>query len=634
MKKKIEKIELQLKELGNNQPIRRVDLLNQLAWEIGYNDLQRAFHYTLEAKKSAESVSYQLGIARSNRNLGFYYYTLSDYDQGLRYSYEALNAFEQLKEKDEEGKILSIIGLIYWSLGNFDLSVDYLNKSQHCFLSTNNEEDLAWTLTSLGGVYEELGDYDTALTHHNKSLRLFRNVGEKLGEARALSGIGKVYEDKNELPEALKYHRQSLVMYQELDSKNGESRALNDIGAVCFKLNDFSEALIYHKKSLELRRQIGNKSAEVTSLLNIGKVFNRLQKPEKALHVLKQAREFAEETYANPKLYQAHQALSEAYEMTGNLQKALEHLKTYQKIREEVFGDEANTKLKNLQIQHEVEKSEKEAEIHRLKNIELKEALKRLKQSNQDLQETQVQLVQSEKMAVLGQLTAGIAHEINSPIGAVKSSADVSSRCVQKIKENLVEQGAEKNSPNGSLNKTIEVLEKNQNVILDAVDRIAGIVMSLKSFARLDEAEYKVADIHEGIESTLKLISYEIADRIEIEKDFATLPQFRHYPNQLNQVFMTILSNAIQAIEGRGSITIKTSRKHKNILIDISDTGKGMPPKVVESLFDLGFTTKYSRVGIGMGLHNAFNIIQKHKGTIEVNSKVGIGTNFLISLPM
>ena len=243
--------------------------------------------------------------------------------------------------------------------------------------------------------------------------------------------------------------------------------------------------------------------------------------------------------------------------------------------------------------------------------------------------------MQTEKMAALGQITAGIAHEINNPIGAVKSSADVSIRGLKKIKQVLEQsESIQDVLNNNSYQKALDILETNSEVTLSAVERIASIVNSLKNFARLDEAEYKKADLHEGIESTLTLIQHEIGKNIKIEKDFGKIPAMNHFPNQLNQVFMTLLRNAIQAIGKKGAISIKTQINGKNAIIKIADTGRGMPPEIRDSLFELGFTTKRSRVGVGMGLYTASNIVQKHKGTIEVTSEVGKGTEFVIKLPL
>ena len=628
MSETVKQLESKLKKLKNASTPEKVDLLVKLAWNIGYDDLKRAFDLDKQAQKLAEKLSYESGLAFVKRNLGFYYYTQSDFAKALKKSFEALEKFEELENQNEHANALGIIGMIYWSLGNFELALDHLHKSEKLFKEIENMERLPWTLTTLGGVYQNLGDTNKALRYHNKSLKLFRSYENKLGEARALSGLGTVYESQKEFEKALKRNQTALKIFLEIKNELGESRVYNDLGSIHQLQGNFAEALKYHQASLRIRQKLGLKHAEITSLLNLGKLYIQIKDSEKALGFLQKALVYAKQSDAKPKLYQVHQALSEAYEQQGDLASALKHLKSFEKIKDVVLGDETKTKLKNMEIHFEVEKSQKEAEIHRLKNIELKHAL-------DNLRETQVQLVQTEKMATLGQITAGIAHEINNPIGAVKSSADVSIRGLEKIKQVLEQSESIPDVLNSnSYQKALDILETNSKVTLSAVERIASIVNSLKNFARLDEAEYKKADLHEGIESTLTLIQHEIGKNIKIKKDFGKIPAMNHFPNQLNQVFMTLLRNAIQALGKKGAISIKTQVNGKNAIIKIADTGRGMPPEIRDSLFELGFTTKRSRVGVGMGLYTAYNIVQKHKGTIEVTSEVGKGTEFVIKLPL
>jgi len=141
-------------------------------------------------------------------------------------------------------------------------------------------------------------------------------------------------------------------------------------------------------------------------------------------------------------------------------------------------------------------------------------------------------------------------------------------------------------------------------------------------------------DLHDGIESTLALIQHEIRDGVEIIKEFGALPQVKCRPGEINQVFMTILTNAAQAIDNSGKVSIKTAHDGDEVSIAISDTGKGIPDDQLHTLFDLDFTTKGTRVGVGMGLPSAYNIIKKHQGELTVQSKVGKGTSFIITLPV
>ncbi len=253
----------------------------------------------------------------------------------------------------------------------------------------------------------------------------------------------------------------------------------------------------------------------------------------------------------------------------------------------------------------------------------------------EQLQETQNQLVLKEKMASLGNLVAGVAHEVNNPVGAVVSAADVSKRCIVKIKGCLSE-----NLSSGELQeskqfqKAIYALEQNNEIANVASQRVTKIVRSLKNFARLDEAELQKADIHEGLDSTLTLLHHQIKNRIEVAKNYGDLPMIECFPNQLNQVFMNLLMNASQAIEDKGEIKIETSAKNNQVEIKISDSGKGIPADKVDKIFDPGFTTKGVGVGTGLGLSISYNIIEKHNGSIGVESEPGKGATLKIVLPI
>jgi signal transduction histidine kinase len=270
-------------------------------------------------------------------------------------------------------------------------------------------------------------------------------------------------------------------------------------------------------------------------------------------------------------------------------------------------------------------------------NAKLQEYSQTLEQKVEErthaLKEAQSQLIMKEKMASLGSLVAGVAHEVNTPIGAIYSAADVTRRCIEKI-QSLLKSGQtlkEANS-NTQLHKSFKILEDNNKVTTTASKRIAKIVQSLKTFARLDEAEFLKADIHEGLDSTLTLIDHEIKTRITVIKQYGEIPEIECYPNELNQVFMNVLMNAVQAIEQDGQIVIKTYLEDDKVIVKISDDGRGIPPDAMDKIFNPGFTSKGVGVGTGLGLSISYNIIQKHHGEIRVESEVGKGTTFFIIL--
>jgi len=251
-------------------------------------------------------------------------------------------------------------------------------------------------------------------------------------------------------------------------------------------------------------------------------------------------------------------------------------------------------------------------------------------------------------MASLGQITAGVAHEIKNPLSYSQANIEPLSRDVKDIvtilkkydtiikERNLQEEFAEVEKLKGDLD--FHELLKEINLLLEGIkegtSRTAQIVKSLGNFSRVGEEKWAMGNIHNGIDSTLTLLSGEIAGRLTINKDYGDLPEIECFPGKLNQVFMNILSNGIQAIEGNGEINIKTYSDGGNVKIIVRDSGRGMSEEVQKRIFEPFYTTKEMGKGSGLGLSICYNIIAQHNGNIEVYSKVGEGTEFNITLPL
>jgi signal transduction histidine kinase len=286
------------------------------------------------------------------------------------------------------------------------------------------------------------------------------------------------------------------------------------------------------------------------------------------------------------------------------------------------------------------------------KNKKLETALGRL-------EDTQTQMIQSEKMASIGQLAAGVAHEINNPTGYVSSNLKTLSDYLKEIgqligkyqsfieslshgKSNgVVDNDAVETIQNiKSFEEDIDIgflLEDIDDLIGDCregTDRIKKIVLDLKDFAHPGEDKLQQMDINRGLESTLNVVYNELKYKATLHKNFGDIPMVNAYPQQLNQVFMNILVNAAQAIEKKGDIHIVTQKKDDSVEIEISDTGCGIDPENLSRIFDPFFTTKDVGKGTGLGMNIAYNIVKKHDGTIDVRSEPGKGTTFTIRIPI
>ncbi len=281
---------------------------------------------------------------------------------------------------------------------------------------------------------------------------------------------------------------------------------------------------------------------------------------------------------------------------------------------------------------------------------ELTRANSELQELNAKLAQAQNQLVQSEKMASIGMLAAGVAHEINNPIGFIKSNTQTMGKYVdellqvvsayEQVQAQLPQHGALFADLNRLKEKTGFDYKKRDIVALlsesnQGLERVTQIVRNLRDFSHMEAQErWAMDDIHLGIESTLNVIWNELKYTCDVVKEYGDLPPVECVISQLNQVFMNLLVNASQAIETKGTITIRTGVTGQEVWVEISDTGVGIPPENLKSIFDPFFTTKPVGKGTGLGLSVSYNIIQKHHGRIEVASKVGEGSTFRVWLPI
>jgi signal transduction histidine kinase len=325
----------------------------------------------------------------------------------------------------------------------------------------------------------------------------------------------------------------------------------------------------------------------------------------------------------------------------GYLAKSFNQMTTaLRETREKLHDHQRRLQAQNQELEEKSQSlAQRNTEIER-KNHDLENALAKLKR-------TQLQLVQSERMASLGQLTAGIAHEINNPVNFVSSNINPLRRDVAdllailaKYEEHIGAQHLqEKFQAVDALKKDLDFsymqqeIENLLNGIQEGARRTSEIVRSLRNFTRLGEDERKPADINKGLESTLLMLQHQLKKRVEVIKDFGVLPEIMCYPGKLNQVFMNILVNASQAIVGSGKIFIKTSYDGEIVTISIKDTGVGMSNEIKQHIFEPFFTTKGVGEGTGLGLPITYGIIEEHDGNIEVYSEPGKGSEFVITLP-
>jgi two-component system NtrC family sensor kinase len=301
-----------------------------------------------------------------------------------------------------------------------------------------------------------------------------------------------------------------------------------------------------------------------------------------------------------------------------------------------LHGNEVQLRIRNLlqtrtlHLQLKAQNASLEQQVRERTDLAaaIAETNQELEETNRKLRETQAHLIQSEKMASLGQLVAGIAHEINNPLSFLINNIFV----VQQGLCQLAAVTSSESFPPEILPK-LGRMQTRMSDMQEGATRVKDLVSKLRTFSRLDEGTYKTVNIHESIESVLLFLRHKMEHRIEVERCFGSTEHLSCFAGEFNQVLMNVIANAIDSMPGDGKITITTRSENGQFSISVRDTGKGIPENIRNKIFDPFFTTKPVGDGTGLGLAISYGIVKAHNGSIEFSSREGEGTEFIVKIP-
>ncbi|MEO1259752.1 MAG: tetratricopeptide repeat protein [Bacteroidota bacterium] len=545
---------------------------------------------------------------------------------------------------------------------------------------------IARSYGSVGNVYFELNQMELALENYQKSLSIRQAIKDKRVPPQSFGfsmfNIGKVLFRQKKFAEAERYYQQSIDSFKVARSNQFILQVTQALGKLYTEQGDLAKANLYLNEALDFSNKIEATTIRGKVFVDLAALYEAQGEPRKAIEALETAVETFKKTSSRKNLKIAYQTLAELHEIEGNNETAVRYFKAFDAIKDSLLTDESVQKLAELQVKYDLEQKEQKIELleerqQQEKNLRLllvfgilltlgaafsifianekrkkaylelvteKEKTDRL---YKDLQFAQSQLVQSEKMASLGQLTAGIAHEINNPVNYITSSVEAMKLDFEDLKK-LLDLLFELEQKKGddplpelfALARSIDakyVTEEMTNLI-ESIERGAlrtkDIVKNLRTFSRGTNESTLEADLHEGLNSTIAILTHKMKDRIQLHRDYADLPPVRCHISRLNQVFLNMLDNAIQAINGNGDIYVKTYQEDGFVKISIKDTGTGIDKATQQKLFEPFFTTKEIGKGTGLGLSISYGIIEQHGGKITVQSSPGNGAEFIVSLPV
>jgi signal transduction histidine kinase len=598
-------------------PVRRIDAMAALAWELRNADWPRAHALASEARELAIAHGYKLGQARAARAMAMTIHDTTGMPRLIGLAEEAKRLFDEVGDAPGRAASRDFLASVYEYVGEqtaaLELALDALSIAR----AFGDPIRQGYALSNVGGILAASGEVDAGVERLQEALQLFESARNPAGVATICTRLCKVLKAADRSDQALQYaercrdvaeqtqdewsYASALAVIAELESERGRPAEAERLYRTALAaLVAVSRDMLGSGIQVALARLLMRQGALAEAGRELHDALGRVEGD--AISIVVEG--------------DAHQALAELYEQRGELASAIVHLRKAQALRERIAERDARNKLAQVEARAAMEAARKDAEIHKLRFVEL--------------HAMQSKLVEAEKMALLGTLAAGAAHELNTPLGVLRSSTELSASAIDRLLLLLGGQG----NGNAQVAKLAGVLESSRQSTAQAVQRLSAVIQSFKRFTQLDQAELCAFDVREGLESALALLAPAIPGAVELERRFAEVPRIEGWPRQLNQAFLTVLQNAIEAIDAAGVVSAETSATADHVLVRIRDSGRGMSPEKAAHLFDMAWAGEGARTKMRMGLSAAQATVRKHGGEIAVDSTPGQGTTVTFTFPI
>jgi C4-dicarboxylate-specific signal transduction histidine kinase len=598
----------------------QIDLQLQIAYSLSSTDIRAALDFANQALREAEEIASIRWIAEAKLAIGSLYDFLGVNEDATEYLVEALASFEILNDSVKQASTLMQIGNTFFYLKQFDTALKKFNQVSEFGRALNDTSLIISGLNARAAVYGNISKMDSALILFKEAHALARQYGSLQQEILAYYNMGDVHLYSGRRTQALEVF-QDLENYYDL--KTNSPKHLSSL------YNSMTKAYV-DKKNLEMAKKYS----------------------EKTLHALQENMRLTE--YPE---YFLHLFRIDSLEQ--NYEQALAHYTRYKELNDSVSNASFRERVANLDIFYELQSKENQIERLTLDNQfkDLKIRQKRLtnygytvlsllmltivflvirsyrkiqekntllEKQKEDLKAAQQRLVQSEKMASIGTLTAGIAHEINNPLNFISGGLNI----IQELQESLDWEGREKDQ---------QRCMQASKMAFDGLDRSISIVKALMTFSHRGGSKKAETDLNETIDNTLMFLSSKISDDIQIVKKYSLEKTVPVFPEKMHQVIINILDNAIFAVNRETSgpkiITISTGKKGNKMILSFTNTGPSIAEEHLDQLFDPFFTTKDPGQGTGLGLSICYTLVSEHGGEIDArNTRDGV--IFTVSIPI
>lgn len=589
-------------ELANRIGDKKLEAIALRYVGIGYglsSHYKKALEYYFRALSASKAINFFEGIGYCYNNIAINYSNFGNKARAMEYYQKALQVHQMAKNLEGIAIALQNIGELYYDWGNYDKALEYELQSIRICEAENFREDLLDPLITIGEIYNLWKNYDKAIEYYEQAYEICQEFSNKEKSAQVLVKIGRFYSFKQEYSGALEYYEKCRQISQEIGHKEGIANALGEIGLTYWKLGDTKKALKYLEDSLSMTKEIGHKQKIAIVMRNIARVHQTVGNYDKSLEYLEKSLNLAREIESNEIIKEIYFIYSELYSQMDVFEKALEFYKKYSHLKDRLLSEESRRRITDLHTKYEIEKKEREAEIYRLKNIELREA-----------------------NATKDKFFSIIAHDLKNPLAVMLGFSDF-------LKENVE-------------TLSTDDLKNSINRVNLAANHINKLLQNLLEWARAQtgKLEFEPENIELGhlVDDVIGLLkghalSKSITLRSEVEEKIRVYAD----ENLFRTIMRNLISNAIKFTEREGEIRIQAEEDTDHICISVSDTGIGISAENIRKLFriDESYTTKGTdkEEGTGLGLILCKEFVEKHGGKIWVESDLGKGSTFKFTLP-
>lgn len=668
----------------------QISTLTALCFQLRHQHPDSAIAYGQQALGLALQHDLPFHQAYALSRLGLLSTIKGNFEQAQKELDQSLNIFTTLQDSIKMADAYQGLGNVYRRSGQLAKALEaHLTCKKIREERGGTAQTIGWACHNIGTVFLATKEWNKALTYFEKAIQHYDGLDNYYDQATTLNNIFVVHYKQGNYEAALRYIERARGIFEEQGQVLREGTTLINIGELLTKLKRPAEAQSKLERAVRLFEQVKDSTYLPMAINTLGYLHHDQGRHRTALTYFQKGLALAQAKNDIHGMMEVHESLAEELGDLNRHEEALVHFKAFTKWKDSLDILASTKELNAIKAQLELTQVEQENERLRLDQhritrerkwlivglvlflltaiigsfawINRRRAFARLQVQKEEieqlltekdklyekLQNAQLQLIQSEKMASIGQLTAGVAHELNNPIGFVSANAVALQQDVQDLQQFLKVAKTFNTDPSnenrqelldtyqqmdiGFLDKEIQSLIES---IIRGASRTRDIVTSLRTFSRNTTEVFALSDIHEGLESTLTILNSAMGNRIELIRDYGEVPPIRCQITKLNQVFLNLINNAIQAIEGEGKIQIQTRQIDEQIRIRICDTGKGMSESVRKRIFEPFFTTKEIGAGTGLGLSISYGIIEQHKGTIHARSREEKGTTLEIWLPI